>query len=200
MDLFRFFHPHVLQQVLKRDPLIQGHLSFEVRENGKLRQRMEGYNIWTLTGRELLIELMSLRSINPRSVFREDRVAYIGVGTGAQVEVPEITSLVTPVPYKTGEFLARLVAPPTFPSAISKTSVQFIREFGKSEISLGYDVVITEAGLFTEGDPENNWDIESTPTDFASSSSRAPVAYKSIEPVTKTTDSTLRAVWEVRIL
>lgn len=178
------------------EPSIAGHLRLETREGGKLRARSEGANIWTLTGREFLAELMSLSKVSPRTLFREDRVAFIGVGTGAQPEVANISSLISPVPYSTGEFLAGLLTPASFPTA---TSVQYVREFGKTEISLGYNVILTEAGLFTDGDPDNDWELD-PPTDFATASGRAPVAYKAFEPITKTTEFTLRSVWEVRIV
>lgn len=202
--LRRFFPGKYFQRALKHNPEIQGHLTVETRERGKLVQRQEGFNIWTLTGREFLAELMAIESRNPtRETFREDRVAYIGMGTGAQPEVSNILSLVEPVPYSSGEFLAPLAAPATFPVTgvdAARTAVRFVRDFTRGEISLGFDVVLTEAGLFTDGDPDNNNDIVSTPTDFTSASDRAPVAYKAFEPITKTLDFTLRVVWEVRIL
>lgn len=198
--LLRYFSPSFLRSIAKHDPAVQGYLRLETREGGKLRSVREGKNIWTLTGREHIVELISLAATSPRTTFRDDRVGYIGMGTGSQAEVAGVTSLVTPVVYKTGEFLAQLVAPATFPSAADRTAVQFIREFGKAEISLGYDVVLTEAGLYSDGDPEDDWDISGLPTDFATTSSRAPDAYKTFEPITKTVDFTLRTVWELRVL
>jgi hypothetical protein len=193
----------VLKQLLKHNPLIEGKVRLEMRERGKLVTRREGSNIWTLTGREYLAELIALQSRNPRTLFRSDRVAYIGMGSGVQAEVSNITSLVDPVVYKTGEYLASLAAPATFPSSgttTSNTATRFVREFSTGELSLGYNVVITEAGLFTDGDPDNDWDTASTPTDFSAAAGRAPVAYKSFEPVTKTTQFTLRIVWDVRFV
>lgn len=208
LRLFRFlqrvFPLPVLRDVAPYDPTIRGHFTLECREGGKLRARREGYNIWTLTGREYLAELIALSAVNPsRTTFREDRVAYIGMGTGAQPQVSNVLSLVEPVPYKSGEFLAPLATPATFPVtgvSAARTAVQFVREFSRGEISLGFNVVLTEAGLYTDGDPDNDNDIGSVPTDFATASSRAPLAYKTVEPVTKTVDSTLRAIWEVRFI
>jgi len=201
--LYRFFGPRIIE-IAKHEPEIRGHLHLELRERGKLVAVRDGYNIWTLTGREFLSEGMALRSINPtREVYRSDRVAFIGVGVGAQPEVSNIKSLVDPVPYRSGQFLARLATPPTFPVTgvdAARTAVQFTREFARSEISLGYTVAVSEFGLFTDGDPDNNWDITTTPTSFDLASGRAPVAYKTVEPVSKTTAGALRAVWEVRII
>jgi len=199
----RFLPPAVYRGLLKHDPAIRGHFQLEVRERGKLVTVREGYNIWTLTGREFLAELQALEDTSPRTTFRDDRIAYIGMGSGAQAEVSNITSLVDPVPYKTGEFLAALSAPATFPtsgSSTTNTTVRYIREFSTGEISLGYNVVLTEAGLFTDGDPDNDWDTASTPTDFSTAAGRAPMAYKTYEPVTKTTQYLIRVVWDVRIV
>jgi len=202
MSLLRIFSPRVLLGLLRHDPSIEGRFRLEVRERGKLRGVREGRNICTLTGREHIAELIALGSLSPRTTIRDDRIAYIGVGTGSQPEVSNISSLVEPTPYKTAEFLAPLVFPASFPATSStaqNTAVQFIREFGKNEVSLGYNVVLTEAGLFTDGDPDNDWDTSATPTDYSTASGRAPMFYKTFEPITKTTEFTLRIVWEVRI-
>lgn len=205
LPLFRrVLSQRTLLDLVKHDPEIHGHLAIEVRENGKLHRRVEGHNIWTLTGREFLAEKIALKAWSDRTLFRDDVVAYIGVGSGSQAEVSEISSLVDPVPYKSGQFLAAIDAPATFPSSgtsTTNTSVRFIREFSPSEISLGYNVVLTEAGLFTDGDPNNDWDTSSTPTDFSTAASRAPVAYKAYEPITKTTGLfALRYIWDVRFV
>jgi len=201
--------PRVLRQIFKHNPLIEGRVQMEMRERGKLVTRREGFNIWTLSGREYLSEIIALEATSPRTLFRSDRVAYLGIGSGAQAKVSNITSLVDPVVYKTGEFLAALAAPATFPSSgttTTSTSTRFIREFSTGELSLGYNVVITEAGLFTDGDPDNDWlhvDAEgddACPTDFSTAAGRAPVAYKTFEPITKTTQFTLRVVWDVRFV
>ena len=113
-----------------------------------------------------------------------------------------IENLVDPVPYKTAEFLAALNAPATFPTSgttTTNTVTRFIREFSTSEISLGYNVVLTEAGLFTDGNPNNDWSLDA-PTSFTTASGRAPMAYKTYEPITKTTQFNLRAVWDVRVV
>ena len=198
----RLFSPAVWRSVLHHDPVIEGRFHLEAREGGKLRTTRAGKNIWTLTGREYLSELISLAASSPRTVFREDRVAYIGMGIGAQSEVADIESLVDPVAYQAGLYLASTVTPATFPSTgtgTPKTSAQFVREFGTGEISLGMNVVLTEAGLFTDGDPDNDWDLGTIDTSTAAFG-RAPVAYKTFEPVTKTTQFTIRVIWEVRFV
>jgi len=180
---------------------IEGVVTLETREGGKLRQRVQGTNICTLTGREFFAELAALQAFSPRATFRDDRLAYFGLGTGAQAEVANITGLVQPVPYVTGEFLAAVQVPATFPaSSTTRTSVQLIREYGRSEVSLGSTVVLTEAGMYSDGDPSSNWAIGSRPTDYATASADAPFFYKAFEPVANTPDLTLRLTWEVRFV
>ncbi len=200
--LQRVIPPRIYADVLKHEPALQGHFLAEVREGGRLRKCVEGRNIWTLTGREFIAELVALQAYSARTTFRDDRIAYIGMGTGAQAEVSSIESLVDPVPYKSGEYLAALDAPAEFPASgtsTTNTSVRFVREFSEGEISLGYNVVLTEAGLFTDGDPDADW-VLGAPTDFSTVAGRAPMAYKTFEPITKTTDFTLRVVWDLRIV
>ena len=202
-SIFRLFSPSVWRSVLHHDPMVEGRVRIETREGGKRRQVSEGKNIWTLTGREYLAELIALSASSPRGTFRNDRVAYIGMGVGSQAEVASIESLVDPVPFMTSGFLAPTQAPALFPASGTSTpitSVQFVREFGTDELSIdGAAVVLTEAGLFTDGDPDNNWAL-GAPVTFDAASTRAPVAYKTFEPITKTTSFTMRVLWEIRFV
>jgi hypothetical protein len=200
--LLSWFTPRVLKDHASA-PAIKGHVTIDTFEGGKRRQHVEGSNIWTLTGREYLAELIALKAISGDTFFRNDRIAFVGVGAGSQPEVANIPELVAPVPYAPGEFLARLKVPATFPvlsETSSRTGVRFVREFGLNEISLGSNTILTEAGLFTNGDPDDNWSTSATPTGFSATYDRAPMAYKTFEPVTKTTSFTLRLIWEVRFL
>ena len=202
LGLLRLFHPSTWRAIVHADPMIQGKFRLELREGGKLRTVREGKNICTLTGREHITELLSLAAWSPRTTWREDRIGYLGVGIGAQPEVAEVGSLVDPVPYRAGIFLATVNAPSTFPASGSgtpKTAVQFIREYGLGEISLGVNVIVTEAGLFSDGDPNNNWDLVSFDPSTAAFD-RAPMFYKTFEPITKSMQFTLRAVWEVQVV
>lgn len=200
-QISRLFSPAVWRSVLHHDPMIEGRFRLETREGGKRRATREGKNIWTLTGREYLSELIALSAQSPRTTFRDDRVAYVGMGIGAQPEVADIPSLVEPITYRTGLYLAPLDTPATFPTSgtsSTRTSVQFAREFGTNELSLGTSVILTEAGLFTDGEPTADWDLSAIVLSDAAFD-RAPVAYKTFEPITKTTQFTLRLVWEIRI-
>ena len=197
----------IAQQVdagaFKEPVTISGHVTLRTRDkDGNIVQEVEGDNIWTLTGREYVAEMMTLQALSPARVpIRNDRILYIGVGKGTQTEVAEVSGLNDPVEYRVGEFLARVQVPATFPADADgspRTAVRYIREFASNEISLGGAVVITELGLFTDGDPANNFAVP-CPTDFTTASTRAPMAYKAVEPVTKDPDYTLEVIWEVRI-
>lgn len=201
---FRIFSPAVWRSVIHHDPMVEGRFFAETREGGKRRTVVEGKNIWTLTGREYLAEMIALSARSPRTPFREDRVSYIGMGIGSQPEVANIESLVDPIPYISAEFLAATQTPALFPASGTGTpitSVQFVREFGTDELSYdGAAVVLTEAGLYTDGNPDDDWNIETLDTTFATASGRAPVAYKTFEPITKTTSFTMRVIWEIRFV
>ena len=190
------------EDAIKSCPAIQGHVTIQMLDQrGKLKYMSEGYNIWTLTGREYLSELVALQQFTtPRTTFRDDRIAYIGMGLGAQPEVAEVESLVESISYDGTNFLAPLVFPATFPSSSSsttKTAVQFIRTFQANELNNAKP--ITEAGLFTDGDPDQDFAL-GAPTSLAAAKHRAPVAYKTFEPISKTSDFTMKIIWEVRFV
>jgi hypothetical protein len=200
ISLLGLFSPKTLL-AHKNAPAIKGRVQLETRENGKLRQCVEGYNVWTLTGREYLAELITLAQASPRVPLRDDRIRYIGLGIGAQPELATVTNLVNPVPFASGQFLAPVNVPANFPDN-PNPAVQFIRTYGLTEISLGgTNVILTEAGLFTDGDPLDNWSLfEEDVPGFEISAGFAPMAYKTFEPITKTTQFTLKLVWEVNFV
>jgi len=188
---------------LKSPTSVQGFVTVQLKDkNGNVVEERSGFNTWTLEGRQFLAEVMSLLAAN--GVRREDRIKYMGVGTGVQVESASVTSLVTPVTYDVGgsEFLA-VVDTPVFPGSNSNTSitsVQFSKTYDFTELSGVSNVVITEAGLFTDGDPASNYAVGNAPTALVNSGSRTPMAYKTFKPLTKTSDYQLRLVWEVRFV
>jgi len=186
---------------IKDGPSIEGRLTLRLKDpDGRVVEERDGNNIWTLTGREYLAELVALALQNPsRTPMRDDRILYIGLGNGNQSEVAEVSGLVSPIEFRVGEFLAQFQVPPTYTAdadGTPRTSVQFIREYASNEISLGANAVISEAGLFTDGDPNADNAIP-CPTDFATSASRSPLAYKSFDPLVKVEGYGLEAVWEV---
>ena len=213
-NLLNWFGPKSVDTI-KSCPSIQGHVTVQLLDDrGRVKHQTEGHNIWTLTGREYLSELIGLNSFSAieanRGLFRNDRVAYIGLGIGSQAEVSTVSGLVNPVSYDTGTaqsgtFLAVLDTPSVFPSSSGSsaiTAVQFSRTFGAGEYSVGANssIVLTEAGLFTDGDPNNNFQVGTISPNWIDSAGFAPVAYKTFEPITKTPDFTMKVVWEVRFL
>lgn len=179
---------------------VKGWVDLVMRERGKIvpGTRREGHNIWTNTGREYLALLMSYSAISVP--FREDRMLYIGVGTGSQVEDASVLSLITPVAYSSGLFLAALDIPPTFPLLPTRTTVRYHRTFAETEITLtpASQVDISELGLFTDGDPGSGFTPGSRDLTLANASQQKPNAYKTFEPVSKTDSLELDISWEIR--
>ena len=179
---------------------VQGWVKLLMRENGKIVKgsHREGHNIWTNTGREYLALLMSLQT-GPSTGFRNDRIGYIGVGTGAQVEDAGVLGLVTPAAFTTGQFLAPLDVPPTFPLTPTRTTVRYHRIFVENEITSapGSTVNISEMGLFTNG-RQADFAVSLRDTSLANASSQSPAAYKSFEPIGKRDTLQLEVSWEIR--
>ena len=181
---------------------VKGWVKMLMRERGKIvpGSHREGHNIWTNTGREFLAMLMSIETA-PSTAFRSDRVGFIGVGTGSQVEDAGVIALVQPIEYATNLFLAFLDTPPTFPLLPTRTTVRYHRLFTESEINLGGgDVTISEIGLFTNGDPNAfpAYNPGSRDRTIGAAGSQAPVAYKTFDPVTKKDSLQLEVSWEIR--
>lgn len=157
-----------------------------------------GFNVWTNTGKEFLALLTSYAS--PGTPFRQDRVAYLGVGVGSQVTGPGVLQVASPAAYAPGQFLASLNTPPTFPLSPTRTSVRYHRTFADNEItlSLGSQVSVTEIGLFTDGDPASANAPGTRNTTLAAAGAQSPIAYKSFEPIIKTDGLELDVFWEIR--
>ncbi len=181
---------------------VEGFVSIQMRERGKKVPGgyREGKNIWTLTGREYLAQLMSVAAFTPSETYgREDHIYYIGVGTGTTPEVSSVSALVTPVAYDSisGDFLAQL-ALPSYPLSPTQTTVQYTRVFSETEISYAASIDVTEAGLFTDGDPASSYAPGTRDTTIANASDQAPMAYKTFEPITKTQNYQMEINWEIR--
>ena len=193
-----------LNEILSEDAdyslYAEGFVSLVCRERGKLvpNTRRVGHNIWTLTGREHLAQLMSYSSYGPPKVAsRNDRILYIGFGDGSQPEVSSVTRLESPIPYVAGEFLAQ-VSVPTYPLSPSKTTVRYSRTYGESELSISGNVVLTEAGLYTDGNQQSAFEPGYRDTGIGNSLLQSPNSYKVFEPLTKTQNFVLEVSWEVR--
>jgi hypothetical protein len=171
-----------------------------------LGSRREGKNVCTQTGREWLPRLMSFASYSPETYGREDRMRYIGLGTGVQEEVAGVSGLITPVAWRVGaqgdEFLAQVDAPPYYGQASSTsigTTARYLKSFAKDEISLTGTVSLTEAGLFTNLNPLENYAPGSHRSVLlADAPDQPPMFYKAFEPYLKTTRAGVVVGWEIR--
>lgn len=169
------------------------------RPDGSVLRR-EGKNICTSTGKEMIIQQLARLTHTPTRM-RSDTIAYIGLGSGAQPAVPEITSLISPLPYVPGQFLAPLLLPvaTTLGGSLLQSALTFRRTFLRGEISMGETVYVSEAGLFSDGDPRNSWVVPG-PTDMTTAGGFAPAFYRSFEPVPVSPGDVFDIAWEVRIV
>jgi len=189
---------------------VEGFFSAVCRERGKLvyGTRREGKNIWTLTGREYLAQLMSYSaygtsahaggSSNPDTPARDDRIRYFGFGTGTQPEVSSVSALVNPIAFDGGGNFLASISLPTYPLAPTRTTVQYSRTYTELELSFGGTVTLTEAGLFTDGSPTANYAPRTRDVTLANASAQAPDAYKAFEPLRKTQNFVLDVSWQIR--
>lgn len=179
---------------------VQGWVKLLMRERGKIvpGSHRDGHNIWTNTGREYLALLMSIVTA-PTTGYRNDKISFIGVGTGAQLEEANVLGLITPAAYLSGQFLAPLDVPPTFPLTPTRTTVRYHRIFAEDEITLstGSTVNISEMGLFTNG-RQSDYAVGLRDTTLAGASTQSPAAYKAFEPIGKKDSLQLEVSWEIR--
>ena len=181
---------------------VKGWVEAYCRERGKIvpGSRREGWNIWANAGRELIPQRLSIMTA-PDVTFRNDNIAYIGVGTGSQVEDVNVTSLVTPIAYTAATFMAPLVVPPTFPLSPLKTTVQYSYTFAEDEITTSPGTIaITELGLFTDGNPLAGYAPGTRDTSLAGAPNQPPMAYKALpEAINKTNQLQLIVNWQLRL-
>jgi hypothetical protein len=180
---------------------VHGWVEVIARERGKrVPGSCRGCNVWTNTGREFVAQRISLDPMVPSSTIRTDAVAYIGVGTGSQLEEPGVLHLVTPIIYDQDLFLAD-ISSVSFPLYPSRTTVEYRRTFAEREITTADQaVLVSEFGLFTNGDPNaapaNGFNTRSR--SFAASATAAPIAYKNFDPISKTPQMQLEVAWQIR--
>lgn len=173
-----------------------------LRDRGKVVERREGHNVFTVTGRNLLSRLLSWQTIASADIpYTHRRIRWFGVGTGTSLEVTSLVGLAIPAQVTSSIYLVpvQLVEFPT------STSVRFTREFTNTEISLTGPVIVTEAGLFADVSPASmggTEDVEYTTGGLTTlnpaSGTNSPVAYKTFEGITKTVDFSLELRWEFR--
>lgn len=176
---------------------IKGRVKIEARERGKLIYEKSSNNIFTITGREWLTQLMSYSSYSPLTPARNDRVRYIGVGSGVKPQVATVDRLATPVTVDGTNFLAQ-VNIPTYPLSPAKTEVMYAKLFDTNEISTAGTITIQEAGLYTDG-ASPGYAPGSIDLTMASATTNTPVAYFTFDPISKTQSITLAIEWTLVI-
>lgn len=171
---------------------------------GEVVDRRVGHNILTSNGKNWLSKLIAWSAIvGPDEPFTHRRLRWMAVGTGLQLEVATVSSLAQPALFSGTAFMAALSSPATFPTL---SSVRVSRTFGVNEISItGAPVALTEVGLFADVVPGNMGGTEDTghsaatdPTLNPAVGTNPPVAYKSFETLTKTTDVQFEVRWDFR--
>ncbi len=218
--LYGFNHPKQVRENISNPEMIvetKGWVSAVLRERGKIvpGSRREGHNVWTTTGREYLALMIGYKAPgSPNTTWREDRIAYIGVGSGAQTPDVGVQGLITPLAYLGTTFLAPLDlingVSPSFPlttgTTAVRTTIEYHRLFAEDEITLtvGSSVTVSEFGLFTDGE-ETSWTTGAVgptgpgrDTSFANAALQSPQAYWSVEPFVKTDDLALDVSWQIR--
>lgn len=197
----RKIEQEIISELADEEIHAHGYLSLVCRERGKLvpGTRRLGHNIWTLTGREHLAQLMSYSAYGPLSAgARQDRMRYIGFGIGSQPEVASVTSLVSPIAFDASNNFLAQVSLPTYPLAPSRTAVRYSRTFTETELSVVATVTLTEAGLFTDGDPGSSFSPGTRDITLTNALLQAPNSYKVFEPLSKSQNFVLEVSWEVR--
>lgn len=180
---------------------VDGWVHVLARERGKIvpGSRRDVHNVFTNTGREFLSMLMSYQAAG--SPFRNDRVAYLGVGSGSHIEEPGVISLASPLPYTDGMFLAPIdIIATTFPLSPARTSVRYSITFSESEITFGANtnVLISELGLFTDGE-QSSFVVGARDRTLSAAPYQSPISYKNLgDPVEKTSSLELQIEWEYR--
>jgi hypothetical protein len=195
----------------REDIVLTVNFHAQMRSRGKIvpGSVREGHNVFTSVGKSWLTKLMSWSTIGSTDVpFTNRRVRWIGVGTGAQLESVNVSSLSAPVLATPVDYLVPLDSV----EFVSSTIVRFIKEFHLNDITVtGTAIPVTEMGLFADVNPAItggvNDGVEDIPHNIGfvntvlnpSLSTNPPIAYKAFEALTKTVDFTLEVHWDFRL-
>lgn len=186
------------------DIQVDANVELTMRERGKRVDHRQYHNVFTSVGANWLSRLCAWSSIGAVDVpYTNRRVRWVGVGGGAQLEVPSVVQLVQPLPVLGANYLTAIQSV-EFPTS---TSVTFIREFSLSEITLtATPVIIREVAMFADVVPANMGGTQDQGFDLDPSHStlnpetptNPPICYKSFEGMTKTQDFTFTTKWTFR--
>ena len=157
-----------------------------------------GHNVWTTTGREYSC---MLKTFGPNGTpLRNDRIAYVGLGSGNQPESVSVARLVTPLAWATGRFLKPLAHElTTFPSVVgARTAVRYVVRYGFDDVSLNDSTAhISECGLFTNGE-QRTFQADGRDVRIQVAEQQSPVAYHTFDPIPKSPNTELEIIWELR--
>lgn len=167
-------------------------------ETGEIISRV-GHNVWTNAGREYdcLLKTYNIEG----QAYRNDRIGYIGLGTGTQPETVNVTRLAQPAQWQAGVFLKQIAHTATSFQTIDgvRTAVRYRCRLVEQDVNVGESdiVLISECGLFTDG---NALTFEAGGRDVSSrvASQQVPVAYHTFDPIPKTPSIQLEIIWELR--
>jgi hypothetical protein len=185
---------------MKSDIIELCNVEIIAKKDNKVVYKCDGHNVWTSIGREYSCLLKTYRPTG--EPYRDDRIAYIGLGTGSQIESVSVDRLVNPIPFNaSGAWLKRIDDVRTqFLQGTRKTSVRFSASFNTAEISFGNStlVEISECGLFTDGLNVEPYTRGARDLTIANSTSQGPVAYHAFDPIPKTPNLEIEIIWELR--
>lgn len=169
------------------------------RQTGEVLHVREGHNVWTTTGREYSALLKTYRPNG--DPFRNDRIAYVGLGAGTQPETVDVNRVVDPLPIGSGNWLKGIRhAETTFPDSGSRLAVRYVVRFESTDLlPSGEDteVYISECGLFTDGHSAT-FEVGQRDVTYANASLQSPVAYHTFAPIPKTRGIEIELIWELR--
>jgi hypothetical protein len=167
------------------------------RGTGEVIHERVGHNVWTNTGREYSALIKTNRADG--TPYRQDRIAYVGLGSGTQPETVSVSSVVMPEAFTGVTWLKPIVNNKTaFPNAGSRLTVRYITSFEPSDYVNGANLVyISECGLFTDGHSVTFAQGQRA-TMLNDAVLQAPIAYHTFSPIPKTQDISLELIWELQ--
>lgn len=141
--------------------------------------------VLTQTGREWMARLCAWSSIgDPDVPVTEDRLRWIGVGSGGFPMTPGVMTLDVPIEYETGFYLRELFAPA---GSHRRLETVYDRTYTGSQLSISGPVLVSEVGLFADQSPSLNFD--------PAVGNNPPVFYKSFDGIMKSSDFYLGLQW-----
>jgi hypothetical protein len=144
--------------------------------------------VLTQTGREWLTRLCTWSSIgDPDVPLTEDRIRWIGLGSGGFPMAPGVLTLEAAIEYATGLYLAQVSGAPSFPTV---QSTRYNHVYSASEVSISSPALISEVGLFVDQSPSLNLD--------PAVGNNPPVLYKSFNGLMKSSDFSLLLDWTLK--